>query len=230
MTTRTKPPRFSPGRYRHAYLLASLLLVIAVRPFLAERVLGVALIEAFLFATLVAGAYAAATGRRKFITLGVLAVLSVIVRMAWLTLRHDLLLYGFLGCYIVFYCVVTVLLVQSLFRAQDHITADTLYGALSVYLILGLIWSMAYTVLELTTPGSFRFDTEGLLGQSRFDRFLGFSFTTLTTLGYGNVAPTTPRADAMATLEAITGQVYLAVVIARFVALQIAQGQRGDAR
>jgi hypothetical protein len=61
----TERLRVALSRYRHAYLLTSLLLVITIRPFLAERVLGVGLIEALLFITLVAGAYATAAGRRK---------------------------------------------------------------------------------------------------------------------------------------------------------------------
>ncbi len=219
-------PHVAPSRYRHAYLLASLLLVITIRPFLAERVLGVGLIEAFLFITVVAGAYATAAGRRKGLILGALAALSVLARVAWLLHGTESLLYGFLGCYIAFYSVVAFSLIRSLFQAQDRITADTLCGAFSVYLILGLLWTMAYAILESAAPGSFHFSMDGAPPEARFDHFLGFSFTTLTTLGYGNVAPATPQADAMTTLEAIVGQVYLVIVIARLVALQIAQGNK----
>ena len=64
-----------------------------------------------------------------------------------------------------------------------------------------------------------------------FWRFLGFSFATLTTLGYGNVAPATRQGDAIATAEAVVGQMYVAIVIARIVALQIAAGgDQGAAR
>ena len=118
-------------------------------------------------------------------------------------------------------------LMRSIFRSEDRITGDTLCGAASVYLLLGLIWTMVFSILEKTAPGSFRF--AGQVGSAeQFDRFLGFSYTTLTTLGYGNVAPATPQADALATIEAIVGQFYLAVVIARFVALQIVQGSNSS--
>ena len=56
---------------------------------------------------------------------------------------------------------------------------------------------------------------------AHFDRFLGFSFVTLSTLGYGNIVPLTPRADAMATSEAVTGQIYLTVMVARLVAMHM---------
>jgi voltage-gated potassium channel Kch len=55
-----------------------------------------------------------------------------------------------------------------------------------------------------------------------FERFIGFSFVTLTTLGYGNVVPLTPRGEAVATAEAVAGQLYIAVLLARFVAIDIA--------
>ena len=55
-----------------------------------------------------------------------------------------------------------------------------------------------------------------------FERFIGFSFVTLTTLGYGNVVPLTPRAESVATAEAVAGQLYIAVLLARFVAIDIA--------
>lgn len=210
------------ARYRHANLLVCLLLVIGVSPFFSGSVSWV--LEALLFVTLAAGAYATAGSRRMALLLGLLAALSVMARVVhWSHRDQDLLVYGFLAGYITFFSVVTVTLMRSLFQGQDRITADTLCGAISVYLIFGLLWAMAYGILEKAAPGSFLFGTDGV-SVEQFDRFLGFSFTTLTTLGYGNVAPATPQADAMATMEAIVGQFYLAVVIARFVALQIVQG------
>ena len=213
----------SPGCYRHLYLLASLLVVIAVRPFFSERILGRGLLEGILFITIIAGAYAVAISRRTVLLLTGLGLLSMLMRIAWFLQPNDALLYGFLSCYMAFYSVVAALLMNSLFQAQDRISMDTLNGAVSVYLILGLLWAMAYAVLELASPGSFRFGAETVPVGAMFERFLGFSFTTLTTLGYGNIAPATPQADALAIMEAIAGQIYLAVVIARLVALQIMQ-------
>ena len=60
-----------------------------------------------------------------------------------------------------------------------------------------------------------------------FQRFIGYSFVTLTTLGYGNVVPLTPRGESLAIAEAIAGQLYITVLLARFVAMEIA-GRRSE--
>ena len=221
---KTELPRPLLTRYHHIYLLTSLLLVIAVRPFLVERVLGVGIIDIFLFITLIAGALITMADRRQVFVVGLLAAISGVARIAWRLNGSDLFLYIFLGVTLAFYAVVAFILVKALFRGADRITVDTIYCAVSVYLLLGILWAFAYAILEFTAPGSFAFGVSQADLEPQFERFLGFSFTTLTTLGYGNIAPATPQADAISTLQAIVGQIYLAIVIARLVGLQVAQG------
>ncbi len=62
--------------------------------------------------------------------------------------------------------------------------------------------------------------------EAQFDNFLGFSFVTISTLGYGSVVPTTARADALATSEAVVGQIYLTVLVARLVAMHMRSGDK----
>lgn len=217
--------RSSASRYRYAYLLSSLLLVIVLRPFLPNRFLGIGLIDLLLFATLVVGALATASSRAQLVVVGVLAVLSAGTRIAWLASESPSLLYAFLALGFTFYIVVAVSVLRSLLAHSARVSGDAICGAVSVYLLLGLAWTMVYTLLELVVPGSFTIGPSGGGVHSDFERFIGFSFTTLTTLGYGNIAPTTPRADVLTTLEAIVGQVYLAIVIARLVSLQIIQSR-----
>ena len=225
------------GRYRHVYLLASLLAVIALPPFFAQRASGLGLVEVSLVIVLLAGVYATAQERRTFNLTLVLVLLAVIGRVGWQLSRESVALHLFFISSIAFFGVVSVTLTRGLFKSQE-VSSDTISGALAVYLLLGFAWTFAYAMLEVHTPGSFMIageveealasassaaSSEGQDDQARFDRFVGFSFTTLTTLGYGNVSPANERADALAILEAIVGQGYLAIVIARLVALQIAQ-------
>ncbi len=83
--------------------------------------------------------------------------------------------------------------------------------------------------MEILHPGSFVFSTGTLEAGFFFWRFLGFSFITLTTLGYGNVSPASEQGDALAGLEAVIGQFYVAVVIARLVALYTVDTAPSDA-
>ena len=107
-------------------------------------------------------------------------------------------------------------------------TADKIYGALCVYLLIGLTWGFMFLTLEGVQPGSFS------LGQgqpTRIDKdpaaLVYFSFITLSTVGYGDITPLSPPARAFAFMEAIIGQIYLAVLVARLVGLHIASSMAG---
>ena len=115
-------------------------------------------------------------------------------------------------------------MVKILLRPARGVRPDTILAAATTYLVLGTAWALAFCVLEYLEPGSFDFpfgdpvpDPDAILA-----RLFGFSFTTLTTLGYGNIAPATARADALANSEAMAGQAYLAIVVARLVGLHMA--------
>ena len=95
-----------------------------------------------------------------------------------------------------------------------------------------MIWAFGYGLVELHEPGSF--DLPAIVGEpAGADRhmasFVYFSFVTLTTLGYGDVTPVGSAARTLALLEALVGQLFLAILVARLVALQIAHGDSGKA-
>lgn len=210
-------------RYRHAWLLTSLILVVFVRPFLTSWRFGVVLLEVLFLLTLLAGANATAPKKTARTLLGLFLIGSGITRGIWLSIHGNFVLCCFLATYLAYCAIIARLLLRSLFREQKRITADTLYGATSVYLLLGLIWAMAFSILEIASPGSFQAGSSVITEENCLDHLMGFSFTTLTTLGYGNVFPATPKANALANLEAIVGQLYVAIVIARLVALEMGQ-------
>jgi hypothetical protein len=218
-------------RFRFAYLLISLVLVVFVRPFIESLALGGFFVDAMLALTLIAGALSVIDTKRALVMVGVLGVIAIGTQVWWSVRGAYGVLVAYLVCTMLVYVCVSGFMVRALFSRQGAVTRDTLCQAFSVYLLFGLIWAIGYALLELHTPGSFSIATTGLEREDRFDRFLGFSLTTLTTLGYGNIAPTNARADALATAQATVGQVYIAVVIARLVAIWIAQDtsdQNGD--
>jgi len=218
--------RLSSSSYRHAYLLTSLVLVLVVRPFLVDRQLSPWILDGFMYATLLAGAFAATSNRRQGILTAVLAVIAITGAIVWREQpgeRPDATLFLYLGATSLLLCNVAVLFLRNLFFQRERITADTLYSAVSVYFLLGMIWTFAFVTLEILAPGSFTFPTPLSDYDDSFDRLLGFSFTTLTTLGYGNISPATPQADALANAEAVAGTLYLTVVVSRLIGLQISQ-------
>lgn len=114
--------------------------------------------------------------------------------------------------------------------AEEKVTVDLIYGSACVYLLMGFAWAIIYGFIEVLMHGSFKIDGTlmgypDLLGQYSFlnEKLVYFSFVTLTTLGYGDVIPMTGPAKTAATLEAVVGQLYIALLVARLVGLQISQ-------
>jgi hypothetical protein len=111
---------------------------------------------------------------------------------------------------------------------DERVTFDKICAALCSYLLLGSIFAILYSLLEFLDPGTFLVGGEVIpkgdpaafygagLGQAIY-----FSFTTLTTLGYGDITGATPVARNLSVLEAIIGQIYLVVLVARLVGLEI---------
>ena len=112
---------------------------------------------------------------------------------------------------------VVVVLWQTL-RAGP-ITYHRLQGAVAAYLLLGVTWGYAYALVALLRPGAFSGPVDVADGPRAF---YYFSFVTLATLGYGDVLPVHPAARSLATLEAVTGTLYLAILLARLVSLAAA--------
>jgi Ion channel len=96
------------------------------------------------------------------------------------------------------------------------ITSQRIQGAVAVYLLFGLIWANAYEWTESVHPNAFT--GAGTTGAS----WTYYSFVTLTTMGYGDITPKHPVARSLATAEALTGQLYIAILISRLVALEVA--------
>jgi hypothetical protein len=106
-----------------------------------------------------------------------------------------------------------VVLYQT-FRGTD-VSVHHVQGAVAAYLLLGLVWAAAYALVAAIHPGAFASSVS--LQQDR--SFVYYSFVTLTTVGYGDVSPVHPTARSLAILEALVGQLYPAVLLARIVTL-----------
>ena len=131
---------------------------------------------------------------------------------------HHGLMVAFLGF------AVTVIL-RNILTRQD-VTGDDVLGTVCGYLLAAALWANAYALTEVLVPGSFNLSQE-MKGvstwQGRTAVFSYFSLVTLTTMGYGDITPVRAPATAFATLEAVFGQFYIAVVVAQLVGLRLAQ-------
>jgi hypothetical protein len=132
-------------------------------------------------------------------------------------------------CEVLFLFGASVLIVKSLFSAAT-LKFDSILGAVCGYLFLGLGWAVLYSMIEGLRPGSFEISPKlvagGELARPLPHVLTYFSFVTLTTVGYGDISPVSPATRTLAWMEAITGQFYLAVIVAGLVSLLVAKGNR----
>lgn len=120
--------------------------------------------------------------------------------------------------------VVLLFSVSSAVIAAKHVFGGTkvdhnlLFGAMCVYLLMGLIWAILYGLIFQFFPGSFN-GIEGVDGKAPMDTLLYYSFVTLASLGYGDITPVAPLARTLAYFEVICGQLYIAIMLAGLVGL-----------
>ena len=130
---------------------------------------------------------------------------------------------------IAFLAVVIASLLGFILRAK-RVDANVLCAGISVYLILGLLWGLAYTFVAQVNPNAFSFNTRsGTAAVMSGFTAIYFSFTTLMTVGYGDITPAADVARMLAMLEAMTGTLFVGVMIARLVSLYSASGHSHDA-
>ncbi len=131
-----------------------------------------------------------------------------------------------------FILYVSVQLLKFVFQ-QKTVTTDTIFAALCVYLMLAAFWTYAYSFLDMIETSAFRITWAGetypkimRLGAEPAGIEFYYSIVTMTTLGFGDVVPVTAAARSLTTLQAVVGQLYLAVLVARLVGLHVASSTR----
>lgn len=114
---------------------------------------------------------------------------------------------------VLFYAYVAVSVLRYVVQARE-VTADLIFGAIAVYILIGFIFGVGYTLIEHVQPGSYTSSTQSEIHQ---DTMFYFSFTTLTTTGYGDVLPASTLARMAASFEMVIGPLYIAILVARLV-------------
>ncbi len=128
-----------------------------------------------------------------------------------------------------------ILLIFRYLFATVRVTVNTIAASLCIYFLIAIVWAEIYSIMEIANPGSFQIigadikDVSLELGGEGTALALYYSLVTLTTLGYGDIVPRTAPARMFAAMEAVTGQMYLAVLVARLVGMHIVHS-RDDSR
>lgn len=218
-------------------LLFMLVGMLVAYPYLqAEGRAGQTLFEVLFTALLFVSTYVLCDTRRHTIIALVLGLPAVIAHLGYV-LFPDSFSYGFpMGAFVIFYSYMTFAALRHVVR-PDEVTADIIAGAVCVYILLGMVWAMTFAYLEHAFPGSFVSllsgdPVTGAIGgdleEAHFTTFLYFSFTTLTTLGYGDILPKSAEAQSLTSLEAITGVLYIGAFVARLITAYQPKRRRTD--
>jgi hypothetical protein len=210
-------PRFR--RFSTVQLLIALALFFISAPFVEEIEGGELMVSGLFSLVLVAGVVAVANRKRVLVIAIVLAIPAIAGR--WINhFRPDLIPPAvFLVAGLILIAFVVGNLLRFVLRAPS-VNTEVLCASISAYLMLGLMWTIAYWLVDQLTPGgAFSYNTNA--GTHSMNGFTGFyfSFVTLSTVGYGDITPVSRIARWLAAMEAMTGLLYVAVLIARLVSL-----------
>ena len=221
---KTMPLRLKFRRFSAVQLLIALGLFFVAAPFVEEIKGGDLIISLLLSLVLLSAVLAVADRKHVLVIALVLAIPAVAGR--WINhFRPDLVPPAvFLTAALVLTAFVVAHLLRFILRAPS-VNVEVLCASISAYLMLGLMWTMAYWLVDQLTPGgAFSFNTNaGTRSMNGFNGFY-FSFITLSTVGYGDITPVSKVARMLAAMEAMTGLFYVAVLIARLVSLYSAPG------
>jgi hypothetical protein len=192
--------------------------IFAVVPFAEQDGTSVLVLEISFALFLVTGVAAVARTRGWVTFLVPVALLTAGARAAAVLYPHEVSLVARPTISLVF-CALLLVVVSERVLRPGAVTVHRILGAVAVYLLIGVIWTQAYALVAHVDPQAF----EHPIPPEPHDLapLLYYSFATLTTVGYGDVLAVHPVARSLAMLEAVIGQLYSAILVARLVGLSL---------
>ncbi len=225
-----RPAHIGFHRFSTAEFLVALVLLFVATPFIENIPHGDRIEIALMTLVLVFGVLAVGWSRRTLIWAAVLVVPAITAKWTHHFFpEQDSLAVVFLIAGLVYLIFLVAQFLRFILRAP-RVNSEVMCAGISIYLLLGLVWTLNYLlVAALADPQhpAFAFNAGPASSRSMTDfNAYYFSFVTLTTVGFGDITPVSNAARALAALEAMTGTLYVAVLISRLVALYSSQGAR----
>jgi hypothetical protein len=210
-------------RHRFAVLFILLFCVILIPPYFEDS-LWVGTFWRVLFTFVLLWALYTVAGRGNVLLLAVLVLIPTLAS-TWLAEpgQENYVVYLDNVTNIVYFGLICIFLGKYILNHR-RVTLEVIFAAMCLYMILAVLWAAIYTSIELYYDGVFTFagltaEEAGIGNDQLFQEFIYFSFVTLSTLGYGDVLPTKLVAQNWCAMEAMVGQFFIAVVIARLVSV-----------
>jgi Ion channel len=211
---------------RFVLLLIAMLAELTLAPFIELLPRGFLLVELVTAAVLLAALAVAGSHRIALLLFSA----AFIVHLAATASADRVIVLAADAFRLIFLCYVVALVIHRVLTDRA-VSLDTVAGAACAYMLLGVVWGDLFMLLESWHPGSFHVPLAWTQGTGRTLRssLMYFSFATLTTVGYGSIHPNDPAAGSICAAEALIGQLYLAIMIARLVGLHTSRtGSAGN--
>jgi len=153
---------------------------------------------------------------------GLAFALETIAILGWYSPEATLFLFFIQAIYIIYLGVAAFLILRDILLSQ-RVTADTIRGGICVYFLIGFLWALLYSIIYSFDNQAF---SQPIITTNYYGNIIYFSFTTITTLGYGDIVPVSPLAKMLTNLEAVVGQMYPAILIAILVSGYVSSKQK----
>lgn len=207
--------------HRFAILFASLVFTLTVVPVVRALGVGPDILDLALAINLALAVFAVAKARNLWIAT-VIAAVFLVARFISTVVGGQLLLGASELGWALFILMAIIAALRSAL-GRGPVNAERIFAALSAYLLAGLLFGVLYWIIEQAWPMSFRMPTETPFA---LRDAIYFSFVTLSTVGYGDVLAIADPARSLAAMQAVGGQLYLAVLVARLVSLHAREESR----
>lgn len=209
-------------KYKMFNFMVSILLLLLLSAFLEGSKYGFIVLNILSSIVFISGVYAAGRSKRNVIILIILGLPWFLSE--WVFTRSSETFFAS----VLFFLFLTMIIFENILKTRK-VTTDTLYGAICVYLMLGLLWASFYRFIEFISPETvFATNNIPMSGTLSFNEIIYYSYTTLTTLGYGDITSLTPVGKIVSVLEAVVGQLFIAFLVARLVGIYTANSMRHD--
>lgn len=207
--------------------MATLLFVLVLCVFVAPAALppdspfGQVVEDLLISLMLISGAIAVSDRRFAFVLLAIVAVVVMAVRWTGRFMQSEMTP-EIRAAALLFALVMLALVIGVKVFGTGAKVRDRLWGAVALYMLLGVIWAVAYELVNLRVSDAYTGIQSGNTAQAYQWIWVYFSFSTLTTVGYGDITPVARVARSLSNMEALIGQLYPAIVLARLVSLPAA--------
>jgi hypothetical protein len=215
--------------FRFGVLAAVIVVAIATVMLVPPVVEGRMALQVVISFPLLAALYVVSRSMRLLLVWVAAGLASTALSVAYVLWHDDILLVLDLGTRVVFFAFLAVWIAREVLR-QAHVSMDTILGGICVYLLLGLLFAFVAILVAVSVPGAYAtaggpvpVSPAGRHSLESLPTLLYFSFSALTTMGFGDITPVAQSARLAAMAEGMIGQLFPAIFIARLVGLHVAQ-------